>query len=66
MVNSVIELLQRKLAEHRDSVVQQITSGGVSDFAEYRYLCGVSRGLATVQLELDDLVRRLKDEDDDE
>ena len=35
------------------------------DFAHYRELCGFIRGLQTAQTELGDLVRRLKEFEDD-
>jgi hypothetical protein len=37
----------------------------VKDFAEYKNLCGEIRGLATAQMEIKDLVRKLKESDDE-
>ena len=65
MSTTVMDVLQRKLKEQEDSHVQALVGGAVSDFAEYRELCGVIRGLQTAQREIADLVRKLKDEDDD-
>jgi hypothetical protein len=40
--------------------------GGQSkDYAAYKELCGVIRGLQTAQREIGDLVRKLKDDNDD-
>jgi hypothetical protein len=65
MSNTVMDLLQRKLKEQEDSHIQALAEGAVNDYASYRELCGVIRGLQTAQREIGDLVRKLKVEDDD-
>ena len=65
MSTTVMDLLQRKLKEQEESHVQALAGGAVADYAAYRELCGVIRGLQTAQREVADLVRRLKDEDND-
>ncbi len=65
MANTVMDLLQRKLKEQEDSHVQALAGGAVIDYAAYRELCGVIRGLQTAQREIADLVRKLKENDDD-
>jgi hypothetical protein len=65
MSNTVMDLLQRKLKEQEDSHIQALAGGAVNDYATYRELCGVIRGLQTAQREVADLVRKLKDEDED-
>lgn len=65
MSTTVMDLLQRKLKEQEDSFIQALVSGRSEDFASYRELCGVIRGLQTAQREVADLVRKLKDEDED-
>lgn len=65
MSNTVMDLLQRKLKEHEDSFSQALVGGAVADYAAYRELCGVIRGLQTAQREIADLVRKLKDDDED-
>ena len=65
MENTVLDLLKRKLTEQEESHVQALAGGKVADYAAYRELCGVIRGLQTAQREIADLVRKLKDEDDD-
>lgn len=62
---TVMELLQRRLKEQEDSHIQALAGGAVADYAAYRELCGVIRGLQTAQRELADLVRKLKDDDED-
>jgi hypothetical protein len=58
-------LLQRKLKEHEESHIEALAGGAVNDYAAYRELCGFIRGLQTAQLEIGDLVRKLKVNDDD-
>lgn len=65
MSNTVMDLLQKKLKEQEDSHIQALAGGAVVDYAAYRELCGVIRGLQTAQREIADLVRRLKEDDDD-
>ena len=65
MDDKLMDLLKRKLVEQEESHVQALVGGAVKDYAEYRELCGVIRGLQTAQREIADLVRKLKDEDDD-
>ena len=65
MDDKLMELFKRKLVEQEESHVQALVGGAVKDYAEYRELCGVIRGLQTAQREVADLVRKLKDEDDD-
>jgi hypothetical protein len=65
MSNTAMDLLQRRLKEQEDSHIQALAGGAVGDYAAYRELCGVIRGLQTAQREIADLVRKLKENDDD-
>ena len=65
MSNTVMDVLLRKLQEQEESHVQALAGGSVVDYAAYRELCGVIRGLQTAQREIGDLVRRVKENDDD-
>ncbi len=65
MSNTVMDLLQRKLKEQEEIHVQALVGGAVNDYAAYRELCGVIRGLQTAQREIADLVRKLREEDDE-
>jgi hypothetical protein len=59
------ELLNRKLEEQVKSHSEALVDGQSKDYAHYRELCGVIRGLQTAQREVGDLVRKLKDDNDD-
>ena len=65
MDNQILELLNKKIEEQVRSHSEALVSGKSVDFAAYRELCGVIRGLQTAQREIGDLVRKLKDDNDD-
>lgn len=61
----VFELLGKRVEDQVKSHSEALVGGAVKDYAEYRELCGVIRGLQTAQREIADLVRKLKDDNDD-
>lgn len=65
MESQVLELLKRKLEDERLTIIENLGDGVAKDYAQYQNLCGVIRGLLTAQREINDLLRKLKDEDDD-
>jgi|TARA_R110000868_G_scaffold381887_1_gene648336 hypothetical protein len=65
MRHQVLELLNDKLEEHLKLLQQAVGDGSAKSFDHYKELCGNIRGLQTAQLEIADLVRKLKDSDDD-
>ena len=65
MAKTVFDVLDMKLAELQRSREDFVTGGGAQDHAAYREACGVIRGLQTAQREIADLVRKLKENDDD-
>jgi hypothetical protein len=65
MSNTIMDLLDRKLEEQVKSHSEALVGGVVADYASYKEQCGVIRGLQTAQREIADLVRKLKDENDD-
>jgi hypothetical protein len=65
MDDQILDILSRKIEEQIASHSQALVQGVSKDYAEYRELCGVIRGLQTAQRETADLVRKLKDNDDD-
>jgi hypothetical protein len=61
-----LDILNKKIEDQKASHVEALAGGVVKDYAEYRELCGVIRGLQTAQRELADLVRRVKESDNDD
>ena len=65
MATTVFDVLNLKLTELKGSSEEFLTSGGPKDFAEYREVCGVIRGLNIALREVQDLSRNnMEDEDD--
>ena len=61
----LLEVLNRKLEEHVKQLVEVVSGGGAKTHDHYKELCGTIRGLQTAQMEIGDLVRKLKDYEDD-
>jgi hypothetical protein len=59
------EYLNSKLEERRKELVEFLGDGGAKSYDHYKELCGVIRGLLTAQSEIGDLVRKMKDYDND-
>jgi len=64
MDKQILELLNKKIEEQVKSHSEALIEGQSKDYAQYRELCGVIRGLQTAQREIGDLVRKLKDDND--
>jgi len=54
-----------KLTDHKRSSEEFLHSGAAKDFAEYREVCGVLRGLDTALREVNDLSRNYMEDADD-
>ena len=65
METKIFEILNGKLEDEIKSVVQVLCDGGAKSYDHYKELSGTIRGLRTAQRELGDLVRKLKDIDDE-
>jgi hypothetical protein len=65
MDTKIFELLNKRIEEQVKSHSEALVSGQPKEYAQYRELCGVIRGLQTAQREIGDLVRKLKDDNDD-
>ena len=65
MDKQILELLNKKIEEQVKSHSEVLLEGNLEDFASYKWQCGVIQGLLTAQREVNDLLRKLKDENDD-
>ena len=61
-----IDLLLSKNAEERTSQIEFLAAGKARDFAEYKNICGVIRGLNLADEHLRDLAERIKKANDDD
>lgn len=65
MAKTVYDVLLEKLTAHLDAVTDSLASGAAKDYAEYRELCGLIRGLETAMREITDLAHHQLENDDD-
>ena len=65
METKIFEVLNNKYEEEVRSVIQVLSDGGAKSYDHYKELSGTIRGLRTAQREIGDLVRKLKDIDDE-
>jgi hypothetical protein len=65
MDRKAIQYVDAKLEQRKKDIIELLSDGGARDLAHYRELCGFIRGLQAAQSELGDLVRRMKEFEDD-
>lgn len=65
MDNRVLEHLYNVHSKKIKELEEFMGGGGCKDYPHYRELCGIIRGLRTAQSEINDLVQRYKDFDND-
>ena len=65
MAKTVIDLLSDRIEEQIEMLMSSLSDGVAKDYAEYRDMCGAIRGLRTAHRETKDLVRKLKEDEDD-
>lgn len=65
MEAKVIGLLNDKLEERKIQLSEVLCAGNAESYEHYKELCGQIRGLMTAQLEISDLVRKLKEAEDE-
>ncbi len=64
---SVYSVLMGKLDAQIDSHTKALQDGAnINDFAEYRKICGVIRGLNLAKMEIQDLAKLQREQDDDD
>ena len=64
MDTQVLEYLLKRYEEEVKSITESLASGVAKDYADYQRMCGVIRGLLTAQREINDLLRKVKEHDD--
>jgi hypothetical protein len=61
----IFDVLNQKITERVMELSRALSEGVAKDHADYKEMCGVIRGLQTAQYEINDLVRKIKDDDDE-
>ena len=59
-----IDLLLKRNEEDRKASIDALVSGRVKDFADYKHICGVIRGLDLADEHIRDLAKRMTPDDD--
>jgi hypothetical protein len=62
---SMLDHLFNKLKEREREVSDAMAESSCKDFAEYRNLCGVIQGLRRARIEVQDLVQRYEEFEND-
>ena len=65
MAKTVFDVLNQKLTELKSSSEDFLYSGGAKDFAGYKEVCGVIRGLEAALREVNDLSRNYMEDEND-
>jgi len=66
MAKTVLDVLNDKIDEQISSATDFMKSGGAKDYAQYREVYGLIRGLEAAKGHVSDLVRSHLEENDDE
>ena len=61
----ILSHLMSRVEERMKQLSESLIEGTVKDFAEYQYLRGTIRGLGFAQSEITDLVRRMREIEDE-
>ena len=61
----MLDHLFNKLKEREREVGESMVDGSCKDFAEYKNLCGVIQGLRRARVEVQDLVQRYEEFEND-
>lgn len=65
MEAKVLGVLNEKLEDQKVQLSEVLCAGNAKSYEHYKELCGQIRGLMTAQLEISDLVRKLKETEND-
>jgi hypothetical protein len=64
-MNTVFDVLQKKIEEDISSATEFLGGGGAKDFAQYKEITGMLRGLTSCLNHVNDLSRNYLDDDND-
>ena len=65
MAKTVFDVLNDKINEDKASALQFLGGGGAKDFAQYKEITGMIRGLDACKNYIEDLSRNQVEDDDD-
>ena len=59
-------MLEERIGEQRSSAMEFLSNGSPKDYAEYKELCGVIRGLDAALSHVNDLSRNFLEDDEND
>ena len=65
MATTVFDVLTRDIEEKRETIARALVDGAARDDAEYKSMWGEIRGLSVAHSFINDLVRRMEQDDDE-
>ena len=65
MATTVLDVLKKKIEDDMSSAQEFLSSGGAKDFAQYKEITGMLRGLTSCLNHVNDLSRNYLDNDND-
>jgi hypothetical protein len=65
LVMDFVEAMRKKIRDDMNNYTDDLANGQCTDFATYKELCGVIRGLAFAERHLLDLAEYLKEDHDE-
>jgi hypothetical protein len=63
-MDKYLEYLNKSLVERQKQIAEAITDGAAKSYEDYKQLVGEIRGLSFAKLSLDDLVRKMEENDE--
>ena len=66
MAKTIFQEINEKLDGQKENARDALLGGAAQDYAAYKELCGLIRGLETAQREVNDLAKKILEEDDDD
>lgn len=62
-MTTAFDVVIQEIEERRDDIAQALISGAAKEFAEYRELCGEIRGLSRIHSFINDLLRKMENDE---
>jgi hypothetical protein len=63
-MDKYLEYLNKNLVDRQKQIAEAITDGAAKSYEDYKQLVGEIRGLSFAKLLLDDLVRKMEENDE--
>ena len=65
MAATVFSVVIKEIEEKQKYLADALASGAAKDYAEYKFMCGEIRGLSFAHSYVNDLVRKMEQDDDE-